>query len=62
VFGFPWVAGNLIVFSGLQTMLGVLLLLAVRNLAIVLFRVARRATREHETKHPQKKIEAFDDG
>lgn len=62
VFGFPLVAGNLIVFSGIQTMLGVLLLLAVLNLAIVLFRVARRATRENETKHPQKKIEAFDDG
>ncbi|MGZ2379828.1 MFS transporter [Rhizobium brockwellii] len=46
VFGFPLIAGNLIVFSGIQTMLCVLLLLAVLNLAIVLFRVAHRATQE----------------
>ncbi|MDC9835646.1 MFS transporter [Rhizobium binxianense] len=42
VFGFPMIAGNLIVSSGIQTMLSVLLLLAALNLAIVLFRVARR--------------------
>jgi hypothetical protein len=46
VFGFPLVAGNLIVSSGIQTMLYVLLLLAVLNLAIVLFRLAHRATRQ----------------
>ncbi|MGO7154848.1 MFS transporter [Rhizobium leguminosarum] len=46
VFGFPLIAGNLIVFSGIQTMLCVLLLLAVLNLGIVLFRVAHRATQE----------------
>jgi hypothetical protein len=46
VFGFPLVAGNLIVSSGIQTMLCVLLLLAVLNLAIVLFRLAHRATRQ----------------
>ncbi|NEK13287.1 MFS transporter [Rhizobium leguminosarum] len=46
VFGFPLIAGNLIVSSGIQTMLCVLLLLAVLNLAIVLFRVAHRATQE----------------
>lgn len=46
VFGFPLVAGNLIVSSGIQTMLCVLLLLAVLNLAIVLFRIAHRATRQ----------------
>ncbi|RUM25122.1 MFS transporter [Rhizobium vallis] len=43
VFGFPLLAGNLIVSSGVQTMLYVVLLLAVVNLAIVLFRVAYRA-------------------
>lgn len=46
VFGFPLIAGNLIVSSGIQTMLCVLLLLAALNLAIVLFRLAHRATRE----------------
>ncbi|MBY5386033.1 MFS transporter [Rhizobium johnstonii] len=46
VFGFPLIAGNLIVSAGIQTMLCVLLLLAVLNLAIVLFRVAHRATQE----------------
>ena len=43
VFGFPLIAGNLIVSSGIQAMLHVLLLLAVANLAIVLFRVIDRA-------------------
>jgi MFS family permease len=46
VFGFPLIAGNLIVSSGVQTMLYVVLLLAVLNFAIVLFRVAHRATQE----------------
>lgn len=45
VFGFPLIAGKLIVSSGIQAMLYVVLLLAVLNFAIVLFRVAYRATR-----------------
>ncbi|WP_245438453.1 MFS transporter [Rhizobium pisi] len=45
VFGFPLIAGKLIVSSGIQTMLYAVLLLAVANLAIVLFRVAYRAMR-----------------
>ncbi|OWV73598.1 MFS transporter [Rhizobium sp. R339] len=43
VFGFPLIAGNLIVSSGIQAMLHVLLLLAVVNVAIVLFRIVSRA-------------------
>ncbi|MFS8146906.1 MFS transporter [Rhizobium sp. R635] len=43
VFGFPLIAGKLIVSSGIQTMLYVLLLLAMLNFGIVLFRVAHRA-------------------
>ena len=43
VIGFPLIAGNLIVSSGIQAMLHIRLLLAVAPLAIVLFRVARRA-------------------
>lgn len=42
VFGFPLIAGNLIVSSGIQAMLSVVLLLAVFNSAIVLFRVGQR--------------------
>ena len=45
VFGFPLIAGKLIVSSGIQTMLSAVLLLAMLNLAIVLFRVAYRAMR-----------------
>lgn len=50
VFGFPLIAGKLIVSSGIQTMLHALLSLAVVNSAIVLFRVARRAGARPETK------------
>jgi len=50
VFGFPLIAGKLIVSSGIQAMLHVLLSLAILNLAIVLFRVARRASASTETK------------
>ncbi|OWO92103.1 MFS transporter [Rhizobium esperanzae] len=46
VFGFPLIAGNLIVSSGIQAMLYVLLLLAILNVAIVLFRIAHRAVRK----------------
>ncbi|MGG7581308.1 MFS transporter [Rhizobium sp. Nf11,1] len=46
VFGFPLIAGNLIVSSGIQAMLYVLLLLAILNVAIVLFRIAQRALRK----------------
>jgi len=48
VFGFPLIAGNLIVSSGVQTMLYVVLLLAVLNFALVLFRIALRATGANE--------------
>ncbi|EJT06037.1 MFS transporter [Rhizobium sp. CCGE 510] len=43
VFGFPLIAGHLIVSAGIQAMLYVVLLLAVVNLAIVLLRIAHRA-------------------
>nr|WP_298101167.1 MFS transporter [uncultured Shinella sp.] len=42
VFGFPLIAGSLIVFAGIQTMLYVLLMLAVANTSLVVFRIARR--------------------
>lgn len=48
VFGFPLIAGNLIVSSGVQTMLYVVLMLAVLNFALVLFRIAQRATGANE--------------
>ncbi|PDS34783.1 MFS transporter [Rhizobium anhuiense] len=48
VFGFPLIAGNLIVSSGVQTMLYVVFLLAVLNFAIVLFRIAQRASGANE--------------
>jgi MFS family permease len=43
VFGFPLIAGRLIVTSGIPTMLFVLLQFAIVNLLIVLFRVVLRA-------------------
>lgn len=46
VFGFPLIAGNLIVSSGIQAMLHVLLLLAIFNVAIVLFPIAHRVMRK----------------
>ena len=48
VFGFPLIAGNLIVSSGVQAMLSVVLLLAVFNSVIVLFRVGQRLMKKSE--------------
>ncbi len=48
VFGFPLVAGNLIVAAGIEAMLSVILALAVASSAIVVFRtVHRMATRKN---------------
>lgn len=43
VFGFPLIAGNLIVSSGVDMMLFVILLLAVASCGIVIFRIFQRA-------------------
>ena len=49
VFGFPLLAGNLIVSAGIEAMLSMVLMLAVVNSAIVVFRtVHRMATRKAE--------------
>ena len=42
VFGFPLIAGNLIVSSGINAMLSLVLALAIANSAIVVFRSLHR--------------------
>ncbi len=48
VFGFPLVAGNLIVSSGIEAMLSVVLALAIVSLAIVVFRTLHRLATKAE--------------